>query len=159
MSSSLNERITAMFDTILPKSIDNTYRGQKLALWLLGLLALINFVIGTNSIVNGRAVLTAADGVPVDTYPAAAAQAIVALWALLGLSRLVIGLLFVLALIRYRNMVPFLFVLLLLQNLSGRLILHFLPLVRTGTPTASVINLTLLTLMIVGLGLSLWRRR
>ena len=36
---------------------------------------------------------------------------------------------------------------------------HYLPLVRTGEPTGSIVNLTLLRLMVVGLGLSLWKRR
>jgi hypothetical protein len=148
-----------MFDRLLPRSIDNTYRGHKLALWLLGLLALLRFVIGVNSIFNGYAVMTTADGIPLDTFPAAATQSLVALWALLGLSHVVIGLLCVLVLIRYRGMVPFMFALLLLQHLGGRLIVHFIPLVRTGTPPAPIVNLTLLTLLIVGLALSLWKRR
>lgn len=148
-----------MFDYVLPRSIDNTYRGHKLALWLLGLLALLRFVIGVNSIFNGYAVMTTADGIPLNTFPAAATQTLVALWALLGLSHVVIGLLCVLVLIRYRGMVPFMFALLLLQHLGGRLIVHFIPLVRTGAPPAPIVNLTLLTLMIVGLGLSLWKRR
>ena len=148
-----------MFDRVLPRSVDNTYRGQKIALWLLGLLTLMKLVIGVNSIVNGSAVMSTADGVPLDTYPAAAAQTLVALWALLGLSHIVTGVMGVLVLVRYRGMVPFMFALLLLQHLGGRLILNFLPVVRTGAPPASVINLIFLTLMAVGLGLSLWPRR
>jgi hypothetical protein len=148
-----------MFDRILPRSIDNTYRGHKLALWLLGLLVLMRMTIGFNSIFNGAMVLKTADGVPLDSYPAGAAHTIVALWALLGLSYIFVGVIGVLVLARYRGMTPFMFALLLLQNLSGRLIGEFIPIERTGNPPAMVINLVFLTLMIVGLGLSLWRRR
>lgn len=148
-----------MFDRVLPSSIDNTYRGHKLALWLFGLLVLMRLAIGLNSIFNGYVVLTTADGIPLDTYPAAAAHSLVAVWALLGLSYVVTCVLCIFVLVRYRSMIPFMFALILLQHLGGRLILHFIPLVRTGAPPASVINLALLTLMIVGLGLSLWRRR
>jgi hypothetical protein len=77
-----------MFDRVLPKSIDNAYRGQTLALLLLGLLTLMKLVIGVNSIVNGYAVMTTADGLALNTYPAAAAQNLVALWALLGLTHI-----------------------------------------------------------------------
>jgi hypothetical protein len=59
--------ITTMFDRILPRSVDNTYRGNKLALWLFGLFVLMQLVIGVNSIVNGHAVLMTADGIPLDT--------------------------------------------------------------------------------------------
>jgi hypothetical protein len=148
-----------MFDGLLPRSIDNAYRGHKAALWIFGLLLLMKSAIGLNSIFNGYVVMSTADGIAVNTYPAAAAQNLVALWALVGLSHVVISALCVLVLIRYRGMVPLMFGLLLLQHLGGRLILQFLPIVRTGAPPASAINLALLTLIIVGLGLSLWRRR
>jgi hypothetical protein len=148
-----------MLDRILPRSLDNTYRGQKLALWLFGLLVLMKSVIGLNSIFNGAAVMTTADGIALTTYPAAAAQNLVALWALIGLAHIVMGVLGVLVLVRYRGMVPLMFVLLLLQHLGGRLVLQFHPIVRTGAPPASVINLIFLTLMVLGLGLSLWPRR
>ena len=82
-----------MFELLLPKSFDNAYRGHKLALWLFGLFALMKCTIGVNSIINGRVVMTSADGIPLDTYPAAAAQSFVALWALLGLAHIIIGVL------------------------------------------------------------------
>jgi hypothetical protein len=148
-----------MFDQLFPRTIDNTYRGHTLALWLLALIVLMKVAMSLNSIFNGYLVASSADGIPLDTYPSAAAGTIVALFAILGLAHFMICLLCILVLVRYRSMIPFMFALLLLQHLGGRLILHFMPIVRTGTPPASVINLVLLTLMIVGLGLSLWRRR
>jgi hypothetical protein len=148
-----------MLDRLLPRTIDNTYRGHKLALWLFGFLAFMRVVMSVNSIFNGYAVMTSADGIPLDTYPAAATRLIVTLWALLGLSVFFIYVLCVFVLVRYRSAIPFMFALLLLQHLGGRLILQLMPIVRTGTPPASVINLVLLALIIIGLGLSLWRRR
>src|SRR5436190_22923699 len=90
-----------MLDHLLPRSIDNTYRGHKLAFVPFGLLVLMKCVIGVNSIFNGYAVMTTADGVPLETFPADATQSLLSLWALLGLSHVVIGLLFILVLIRY----------------------------------------------------------
>jgi hypothetical protein len=148
-----------MFDDLLPRSLDNSYRGHKFGLWLLGLLALMKSVIGVNSIVNGAAVMSKADGIALNTYSVAAVQNLVALWALLGLFHLIISLLCVLALVRYRRMVPLMFALLLLQHVAGRVIGQFHPIVRTGAPPASAINAALLTVMIVGFALSLWRRR
>src|SRR2546428_11544933 len=96
-----------------------------------------------------------ADGIPLDTFTPAAARTVVSLFALLGLSNFVICLLCILALARYRSMIPFMFALLLLEYLSRRLILQFLPIVRTGTPPGIYVSLVLLALMIVGLALSL----
>ncbi len=61
-------------------------------------------------------------------------------------------------LVRYRALVSFLFALLLLEHLGRRLILLLLPIVKTGNPPGTVVNLVLLALMIAGLALSLWSR-
>ena len=151
-SPRLNARI---FRQLLPQRFDNTHRGHKLALWLFALIVLMRVVMSLNSILNGRSVASSADGIPLETYTPAAAQTAVSLFALLGFSNLVICLVCVLVLARYRSMVPLMFTLLLLQYMGGRLILHYLPIVRTGTPPGFYVNLSLLVLMIIGLVLSL----
>ena len=147
-----------MFDRLLPPRFDNAYRGNKLALWLLALVVLLRTVMSLGSIFNGYSVATSADGIPLDTFPSAAAQTIVSLFALLGLSHLMICLLCALVLVRYRSMVPIMLALLLLHFLGGRLILYLLPIVRTGTSPGFYVNLALLALMVVGLALSLRRK-
>lgn len=109
-------------------------------------------------ILNGYSTARNADGVPLDTYAPAAAQTVVALFALGSLSRLIISLLCVLVLVRYRSAIPFMFALLLLNYLASQLILRFVPMVTTGAPPAPFVNLTMFALMIVGLALSLWKR-
>ena len=147
-----------MLDQILPQPADNTYRGHKIALWLFGLVVLMKLAIGLNSIINGHTVASSADGIPLDTFTPAGAQAIVSLFAAWGLAQVVICALCLVVLVRYRALVPFLFVVLLLEHLSRRLIFYVMPIVRTGTSTNLTVNLVLLTLMIVGLALSLWNR-
>jgi hypothetical protein len=142
-------------DRLLPQRVDNTYRGYKLALWLFGAVVLMKLAMSLNSISNGYVVASSADGIPLDTFPSAAAQTVVALFAIWGLAHLVICLLCILVLVRYRSMVPLMLALLLLEHLSRKLILQFLPIVRTGTPPGFFINVILLALMIVGLALSL----
>ncbi len=147
-----------MLNQLLPKRIDNTYRGYTPALWIFSLLMFMRIAISLNSILNGRTVASTADGIPLDTLTPAGAQTVVSLFALLGLSRLVISLLGILALARYRTMVPLLFALLLLEHLSRTLVLQVLPIPRAGTPPGSIVNLVLLVLMIVGLALSVRRQ-
>jgi hypothetical protein len=147
-----------IFNQLLPERFDNTYPGHKLALWLFALIVLMRVVMSLNSILNGRYVASSADGIPLETYPPTATQTAVSLFALLGLSNLMICLVCVLVLARYRSMVPLMFTLLLLQYMGGRLILHYLPIVRTGTPPGFYVNLSLLVLMIIGLVLLLRSR-
>jgi hypothetical protein len=149
---------TRVLNQLFPQRIDNTYRGYKLALWLFALLVLMKGVIALNSIFNGYSVASSADGIPLDTFTPAGAQTAVSLFAILGLSQLIICLLSALVLVRYRSLIPFMFALLLLEHLSRKLILYFLPIPRTGTPPGSVVNLVLLAVLIVGLALSLRRQ-
>lgn len=144
-----------MLNQLLPRHVDNTYHGYKLALWIFAVLVFMKVSMSLNSIFNGYFVARSADGIPLDTFTPAGAQTVIAIFALLGLSQLMICLLGVAVLARYRALVPFMFALLLLEFLSRRVILLVLPIVRIGALPGYVVNLVLLALMVVGLALSL----
>jgi len=143
---------------LLPQRIDNTYGGHRLALWLFGLLIFMKGSIGLGTIFNGHSAATSADGIPLDTFTPAGEQAFVALFAAWGLSQFILNLIGLLALVRYRAMVPLMFALLLLEHLNRKLIFWVLPIPRTGTPPGYFLNLGLVAVMIVGLLLSLWKQ-
>ncbi|HMK31497.1 MAG TPA: hypothetical protein VK473_17575 [Terriglobales bacterium] len=147
-----------MLDRLLPRQADNAYRGFKLAIWLFAIVVLLKGMISLNSIFNGRAVASRADGIPLDTFTPACAQMVVSNFALWGLAQLMICLLCAVVLIRYRALIPLMFTVLLLEQLTRRLILQVMPIVRTGRPPGFFVNFALLATMIVGLALSLWSR-
>ena len=144
-----------MLQRLLPQRIDNTFRGHRLALWLFGVLVLMKGGIGLGTIFNGRSAATTADGIPLDTFSPAGEQAFVSILAAWGLSQLMLNLIGLLVVIRYRAMVPFMFALLLLEHLSRRLIFLVLPIASTGTSPGFFVNLVIVAVMIVGLALSL----
>jgi hypothetical protein len=145
-----------MLNQFLPGQIDNDYRGNQGALWIFGALLLMKLAMSFNTIFNGYSVATTADGVPLDSFPRAAAREVVLLVALWGLAHLMLTIIGVLALVRYRSMIPFLFALLLFEMLSRKAIHQFLPTVTVGNPPASIVNFVLLSLTVAGLALSLW---
>ena len=147
-----------MFNQILPQRIDNTYRGHPLGLWLFVLVLVLKTGIALGTIFNGRSAAQSADGIPLDSFGAGGADAVVTLFAIWGLSQLFFSVFGVLALARYRAMIPFLFALLLLEHVARRWILLARPIATTGTPPGLYINLALLALMVLGLALSLRRR-
>jgi hypothetical protein len=150
---------TAMFGDLLPSRIDNAFRGRALALWLLGLVLLVKLLQSVAVLASGYSIAIGADGIPLDTYPPAAAQTVVALFVFVALSRLILSLLGALVLVRYRSAVPFMCALLALDYLARQVSLHFAPLVRTGAPVGPTVNFVLFVVTILALGLSLWRRR
>ena len=144
---------------LFPARIDNAYQGSRIALFILGVLIAVRTMQSVMILINGASVARSADGIPLESYPAAAAQTILALFALSGVNRLVISLICVVVLVRYRRAVPLMFLLLLVTYATGQLVGRVIPIVRVGQPPAAVVNLTLLGLTILGLVLSLWKRR
>jgi hypothetical protein len=71
---------------------------------------------------------------------------------------LIISLICVVVLFRYRSAVPLMFVVLGLGYLGGQVLSRFVPIVRVGTPPGVIMNLIMFGLTIAGLALSLWRR-
>ncbi len=147
-----------MFDRLLPRSVDNTYGGRKLALWLLALVTAVRIGQSVLIISNGYFTVQRDDGIPLDTYPPDAAHTVVSLYALYALVRLILSLLCGLVLVRYRGAVPFMLAVLPLNYLAVQLILRFVPLVTAGTPPGSIVNRTVMALTAIGLALSLWER-
>ena len=144
-----------MFGRLFPRSFDNVYRGYWLGTWIFGLVVAGRLAMGVNGTFNTESVAVSADGIPLSTYPSAAAQTVVALFALTALLNLTLGVLGGLALIRYRAMIPLLFLLYLLQSIGTRILLLVHPLLRTSTTVGSTVVLGLLALSALGLVLSL----
>jgi hypothetical protein len=146
-----------MLGRLAPQRIDNTYAGSRVALWFFGLVVVLKGVMAGNAVFNGYFIASSADGIPLDTYPPAAARAVVSLFGLWGVGHIVLSLLGLLVLVRYRAMVPLMFLVLLVEQLGRKLVTVALPIARPGGASGSFMSVGLLILMIVGLGLSLWR--
>jgi hypothetical protein len=147
-----------MVDKLFPRIFDNHYRGAPAALWILGILVALKGAMGINCIFNGYRVATTADGIALDAFTPAGATAVVAFLGLWGLAMLLFSLLGVLALARYRAMVPLVFVVLLVEHIGRKMILFALPVASTGATPAFSINTGFLALTVIGLVLSMARR-
>ena len=147
-----------MLGRVFPRQFDNTYRGHWLAIWILVPVVLLELVIGANSIILTRMVAMGADGIPLDRFGAEAATTVISLFALLGLSRLLFALLGVMALIRYRAMIPFIYLLLLALQLGSKALLLLHPAIRSighNTASGSAVILALIVMLLTGFVLSL----
>ena len=147
-----------MLDVLLPRSLNNEYRGSKSALWLLGLVVAMKSVQSVAILVAGRSTAISADGIPLESFSPAAAQTVLAILAQGSLWRLFFCLLGALVLVRYRTAVPLMFALLGLNYIAARMALALVPMPHTETAVGSLVNPLLFLMMLVGLGLSLRRR-
>ena len=147
-----------MLGRIFPKQLDNDYRGYSLAIFLLALIVLAKVAISVNTIVNTRFVIETADHVPLDSFGAGAAATIVFLFKAWGLAHLLLAALGLLAMIRYRAMIPLAYLVLLLEHIGRKTFIMIapVPIASSGSEPslAFVINLLLLGGMLIGFALS-----
>ena len=145
---------------LFPKQADNSFGGYRAALWLLGLFVALKLVMGFNSILNTATVAAGADGIALDSFGPAAAREVLTLFALTSLGQLTLALVALTILVRYRALVPFIYLVLIGEHLARRLIVQSYALARTETASIGLyISLGLLALLVLGLALSLRRGR
>lgn len=146
-----------MLQRIFPKAIDNNFRGYRLAIWILGFYAFVKLGQGTKSLFDPASTAVSADGIPLDTYSPAASATVISMFTLLGLNLLVLPLQSILVMIRYRAMIPLMYLMMLILGLSGRAILYAHPSERIGgvQPAGFYVNLALLAILMLGFALSL----
>lgn len=145
-----------MLNRLFPKQVDNRFDGHRAALWLFGLFIALKFAMSVNSILNTASVAAGADGLPLDSFGPAAARTVLMLFALLSLGQLTLAVIALTTLIRYRAMVPFMYLVLLGEQLARRFIVQSYAVARTeSTPVGWYVNFGLLALLTLGLVLSL----
>lgn len=144
-----------MLNRIFPERIDNHYRGHKLALWFFVPITFMKVAISLVHIFFEDGGAQSISTIPLDTYTSGAAENLIAIFSRMGLDQLLLGLLFVVVLFRYRAMIPLMYVLIIVGYIAREGIVYMKPLVLTGTSGASTPALVLTVLSISGLVLSL----
>ncbi len=144
-----------MIRRILPKRLENDYRGYKPALWIFAVISLMKVALGLGHIFNPDGGAQSVSHIPLDSYPTGAAQNVVAIFARMGLEQLLLGVLFVVVLVRYRAMVPLMYAVAVMSSVGGFALASFKPLSLAGPSGAGPLHLVLAGLSIVGLALSL----
>jgi hypothetical protein len=151
-----------MLSRLFPRTFDNHYRGHPVAIWLFVAIVIIRLLQGANSILNTRFVAMSADAIPLDRFTPDASANIVLLFALSALAFLLFALQGLLALVRYRSMIPLMYLWVLLDTLIRRAIVFTHPTIDAGPPGAHpvgfYVNMTLLALMVLGFSLSVIER-
>jgi len=100
---------------LLPDSFDNQQRGHPAALWLFYLATIV-------TVGRSLAHIFLADGgaqsiatVPLEQFTPEGAASVVSMFAFWGLSQLLLAFIMVLVALRYRSMIPLMYLLILLE--------------------------------------------
>ena len=147
-----------MLEQLFPKTIDNTYRGQKIALWFFYLITAV-------WLWRSQHHMFAADGgaqsiatIPLDQWSAGASQTVVGIFALWGLSQLIIALLQLIVALRYKSLVPFIYLVLIVEQAGRLFVFNYKPVITAGTAPAGAAAVPLMIVVMVMFSLSIWQR-
>ena len=144
-----------MLDRLFPQNRTNAYRGNLIAKWVFVLFTLVTIA---RSLVH----MFASDGgaqsiatIPLDSFTADGADAVILTFALWGLSQLLIGVIYGVVLWRYPALIPMMYLLIIFEY-GMRIVLGAIkPIETTGTPPGAIGNYIIVPLAIIMLVLSL----
>ena len=142
-----------IFEIFLPAKIDNSIRGWKLPVYVFALYAIVSTV---RSFIHLLSPDGGAGSIAGMDLTVAGADGIIFAFALWGSSQLLMAIIQLLVVIRYRSLVPFMYVLLILETLLRELVGRMKPVTFAHTPPGAVSNQVIIPLAVVMLGLTLW---
>lgn len=144
-----------MWQRLFPLQADNNYTGSIIAKWVFVLITLM-------TLVRSGIHMFAADGgaesiatIPLNTFSANAAAAVILIMALWGLSQIIMGILYLIVLWRYQSLIPLMYVFIIVEYAMRIFLMHIKPVHVTGTAPGHVGNYVMVPLAIIMLILSL----
>jgi hypothetical protein len=138
---------------LLPPKVDNTVRGPKLPVYVFTLIAIISTV---RSCIHLLAPDGGAGSIAGMDLPVPGAGGIIFAFALWGSAQLVYALIQLVVVFRYRSLVPFMWVMLILETLLRQLVAHMKPVTFSHTPPGALQNYFAVPLALLMLVLSFW---
>lgn len=144
-----------MLNTIFPKKITNDYQGKPIAKWVFCVITLVTIVRSMIHVIATDGGAQSIATIPLYDYSKAAAATVILMFSLWGLSQLLMGIVYVIVLWRYQALIPFMYVLLIIEY-GMRILLGLLkPIETAGTAPGGIGNFIFLPLAILMLVLSL----
>ena len=140
-------------EPLLPAKIDNTIRGTKIPFYIFAVYAMVSTV---RSCIHLLASDGGAGSIAGMDLSVAGADGIIFAFALWGSSQLLFAMIQLLVVIRYRALIPLMWLMLILETLLRELVGTMKPVTFAHTPPGAIGNQIILPLAVLMLILSLW---
>jgi hypothetical protein len=144
-----------MLNKIFPKTVDNNYKGSKIALYAFYLAVIVTIARSLAHIFLPDGGAQSIATMPLDTFSANAVNAVIFMFAYWGLSQLIMGIFYIIVALRYRSLVPLMYVFIFVEYLMRFIIGQYRPLSLVGTAPGGVLNKIAIPLALIMLVLSL----
>ena len=139
---------------LFPKQVDNTFDGYRIVVWVFLLIAIFTVV---RSCIHVFAPDGGAGSIAGIDVSVAGGSNIISMFAFWGLSQFLLGFVYLVVFFRYKSLIPFMYMLVLLEY-SGRIIIGFVkPFQVSRTPPGAFGDYVLVPLAMIMLVLALKR--
>ncbi len=123
---------------LLPNAVDNRFNGIKLAQYAFLMITLATIVRSLIHVFAPDGGAQSIATIPLDTYPAEAAATVIFMFSFWGLSQLLMGMVYLGVYLKYKSLIPMMYVLLILEYVMRIVIGQMKPIVTAGTAPGSV---------------------
>ena len=146
-----------MLERLFPRSLEQGYRGHPIAKWVLVPLTLLTLWRSGVHIFYADGGAQSIATIPLDTFTENGAAAVVLIFAMWGLSQLLLGLVYALVLWRYQALIPLMYLLFSTEYIGRALIGLAKAMETVERPPGAVANVIFPVLGLAMLALSLRR--
>ena len=136
-----NTMIRNIINNLLPQQIDNTYQGKAISLIVFIPLTMVTIARSLIHIFSTDGGAQSIATIPLDSYSFEASQAVVTMFALWGLSQFLLAAVFLLTILRYRSLLPLMYMIVFIEYIGRHIIMTLLPIETLGNAPGSIINL------------------
>ena len=140
---------------ILPAQIDNHYRGLKISQYAFFLITAVTLVRSLIHVFAPDGGAQSIATIPLDSYSAEAASTVILMFSLWGLSQLLMGIVYLGVSLKYRSLIPAMYVLVIFEYAMRIVIGQMKPILTTGTAPGSIGSWIMVPVCAVLLALSL----
>ena len=140
---------------MFPKQLNNDYGGSLLAKWVFVLLTAVTLVRSLIHMFSPDGGAQSIATIPLDSFTSDGAAAVILIFSLWGLSQFLIGIIYIVVLWRYQALIPFMYLLIIIEY-TMRIVLGVLkPIETVGTAPGAVGNFIIVPFAVIMLFLSL----
>lgn len=132
-----------MLQKILPPTIDNNYKGNKIALWFFYLITAVTIVRSLIHMFKHDGGAQSIATIPLDTFTEGGAAVVILIFAYWGLSQLMFGIIQVIVAFRYKSLIPLMYLMLVLEWGARFLISLYKPIETVGQAPGGIGNMVL----------------
>ena len=140
---------------VLPKVIDNQYKGSIIAKQVFLLITILTVIRSLIHVLAPDGGAQSIATIPLDTYTQAGAASVIMIFSLWGLSQLLMGVVYLVVYLRYKSLIPAMYVLLIAEYIMRIVIGMMKPIETVGTAPGGAGNWIIVPLCIIMLVLSL----